>query len=266
MTISKKRVCFLSALSVLLSGSMMVAPAVNFPAADGIGDDSGNKGDPINLLSGAVWALQTDIAIPCPGFDLMLRRTYQTKQGEAPDSSFGSGWAHSLNPCLSFKYTHGYSTVEIGGCTSNNIPVGYHSVWFYPGDGSSVLVHLSKYQRPLVGSVVGGGAIGYDPISFTPLPLLPGDLPQPLDPDIEYTEIVPNVSYRLEFPGLSRIDFTKSGSYAVATRFWNAAGQSITLERDEAMRLTRAAHSCGQSIEFEYDSVFFVAPLPCQRS
>jgi RHS repeat-associated protein len=63
---------------------------------DSKGPADAEYGDPINLVSGAMRLNETDLYIPCPGMDIVLKRSYNNRFS-GMESGFGRGWNHSLN-------------------------------------------------------------------------------------------------------------------------------------------------------------------------
>ena len=193
------------------------------------GQREADQKDPVNLVSGAVWRRSTDISIPCPGFDLTLTRTYSSQNSQT-NSPFGLGWSHSLEPRLHI--------MDEG------------DIYLDSGDGDVTLLNGSgNGERPIVqitcsgchGLAGGGGLVSQIPISRGPQRIL--------DRDLRLISLG-GEGWRVEAPGFVYMDFGPEGR---VRRFWNAAGQSLEFARDYTNRLVSVTHSCGQSIQLEYD-------------
>jgi RHS repeat-associated protein len=181
-----------------------------------------SRGCPINLTTGSVWNRMTDIAIPCPGFDLILVRTYSSKM-TLENMPFGSGWTHSLDPRLLFNQSG--------------------EIHFLREDGDIIQLRENVINRLQEQGLFSSGS-GNVKIESVHIPVA---RPSILDEDIKLASL--SDGWRLTFPGFVYMDFNKNG---LIRRKWNAAGQSLEFIRDASNRLERVEHNCGQSIVFEY--------------
>ena len=225
----------------------------NSPVADG--------GDPVNLLSGAAWTRATDIAIPCPGLDLVLRRHYQSRLVVA-NSPFGARWTHSLDAQLLFA-----KNTPLLGRTA--------ALWILLSTGDG---HYGSFPHgtvapggapPETAIPLPGGAAGYASVALDdvlgPQPIPASGL-RPWASDADLTlKVLPNAwGWTIEFPGGGLVSFGADGA---VERVSLAAGQSLDFDRGSARRLTRVRHSSGQSIVFEYNDAGRIsrASVPGQR-
>ena len=86
----------------LLVALVLLAPSPAYPAstasnANTRGNDKtenqSSVGDPVGVIDGAVLDAATDVRVPCPGIDLVFRRSYCSMS--AATSPLGYGWTHA---------------------------------------------------------------------------------------------------------------------------------------------------------------------------
>jgi len=207
-----------------------VPPKTVPPVTGTIGPPGTNKGCPINLTTGSVWDRMTDIAIPCPGFDLVLKRTYSSKLN-LEGMPFGSGWTHSLDPRLLFG--------------NNGI------VCFSPGDADFIELRESVAVT-----------------SSDDRPGIYIARPPKLDKDLKLTSL--SDGWRLTAPGYVNMDFSKTGLIRREwneagqsldfirdgsnrlVRVEHSCGQSIVFEYNGTNSLISRVSVPGQNLSVEY--------------
>jgi len=65
--------------------------------------------DQINTINGDITLDETDLAIPCPSFDLVLARAYNSTSSAS--NTLGQGWTHSLDWSLATVSNTAYGSL-----------------------------------------------------------------------------------------------------------------------------------------------------------
>ena len=72
------------------------------------GGDDALTTDPINTINGNITLDETDLAIPCPSFDLVFARAYNS--ASSASNTLGRGWTHSLDWSLATVSNSAYGS------------------------------------------------------------------------------------------------------------------------------------------------------------
>ena len=79
-----------------------IAPhTVNSLKTKGVSNDQNDGGDPVNLITGNMYHMETDFNYPARGLPIVFARTYNSLGIE--DGPLGYGWTHSFNHRLRFQ-------------------------------------------------------------------------------------------------------------------------------------------------------------------
>lgn len=79
-----------------------IAPhSINSLKTKGISPGQNDGGDPVNLITGNMYHIETDFSYPARGLPLIFTRTYNSLG--INDGPLGHGWTHSFNHLLKFK-------------------------------------------------------------------------------------------------------------------------------------------------------------------
>jgi YD repeat-containing protein len=93
-----------------------------------------NSTDPINTISGNMSLRETDVAIPCPGLDIVFRRSYNN-QSDLTNSPIGACWTHNFAWRLSDRTNALYRGIRADWKVLDD-PEGVKH-WFRKQSGSS---------------------------------------------------------------------------------------------------------------------------------
>jgi RHS repeat-associated protein len=203
------------------------------PPTEPPGPPETSRGCPINLTTGSVWNRITDIAIPCPGFDLVLARTYSSKL-QLSDMPFGNGWTHSLDTRLLFSHAG--------------------TVYLSPGDGEILQLREHVIYKPDFGA----------PVSMVRATILDKDLKlsslsdgwRLTSPGFFYEDFTKSGLIRRKWNAAGQsLDFIRDTSNRLI-RVEHCYGQSIVFEYSgSSPRITRASVP-GQNLSVEYTISF----------
>lgn len=222
-------------LSLRASGDNVTYTNYPPPPTEPPGEDDTKVSDPIDLVTGAVWNQMTDIVIPSPGFDLVLKRAYSSKL-MLEDMPFGSGWTHSLDHRLLFSHNG--------------------TVFLSPGDGDIIqlreqVTYKAEYGAP---PSLARASILEEDLKLSSL----SDGWRLTAPGFVYTDFSKNGLIRRKWNAAGQsLEFIRDASNRLE-RVEHSCGQSIVFEYSGSSPRISRAYVPGQNLSVEYD----IARLP----